>query len=102
VTTGRTSARSPKAHFDAAHYFIARGYPSTDSYGEALAELEKVDSTDNVPAIGLRGYIYAAQGRTHDALLVVDQLEQPSRSGYADPMFIANIYARLLRRTGIP
>jgi TolB-like protein/DNA-binding winged helix-turn-helix (wHTH) protein/Tfp pilus assembly protein PilF len=85
-------------HFEAAHYFIARGYAWTDSYREALAELEKIESTDNVPAIGLRGYIYAAQGRTQDALLVVNQLEQLSKRGYVDPMFIANIYAGLGNR----
>ncbi|HXA63883.1 MAG TPA: winged helix-turn-helix domain-containing protein [Bryobacteraceae bacterium] len=83
-------------HFDAAHYFIARGYAWTDSYREALAELEKIESPDNVPAIGLRGYIYAAQGRTQqDALLVVNQLKQLSKRSYVDPMFIANIYAGL-------
>lgn len=85
-------------HFDAAHYFIARGCAWTDSYREALAELEKIESPDNVPAIGLRGYIYAAQGRTQDALLVVNQLEQLSKRSYVDPMFIANIYAGLGNR----
>ncbi len=85
-------------HFDAAHYFIARGYAWTDSNMEALAELEKIESPDNIPAIGLRGYIYAAQGRTQDALLVVNQLERLSKRSYVDPMFIANIYAGLGNR----
>jgi TolB-like protein/DNA-binding winged helix-turn-helix (wHTH) protein/Tfp pilus assembly protein PilF len=82
-------------HFLQAHYYLSQAYGWRGSYPEALAELDKIGSPDDVPVMGQRGYVYAAQGRARDALLVVNQLERLSKRGYVDPVFIANIYAGL-------
>jgi len=81
--------------FVQAHYYLAELDSFSNSYPEALAELEKIKSTDAIPAAGLRGYVYARQGKRRDALQVVDELQKISKPAYVDPVLIANIYAGL-------
>jgi TolB-like protein/DNA-binding winged helix-turn-helix (wHTH) protein/Tfp pilus assembly protein PilF len=81
--------------FVQAHYYLAEVDSMTNSYPEALAELEKIKSTDAVPANGLRGYVYAMQGRRREALQIVDGLQRIAKPLYVDPVLIANIYAGL-------
>jgi len=77
------------------HYFLAQAYAWKGACPEALAEIEKMRPSDSVPAVGLRAYVYALQGRRREALTVADQLETLARKSYVDPIFIANIYSSL-------
>jgi len=77
------------------HYYLTQAYVWEKSYPEALTEVEKMRPSDGAPALGLRGYVYALQGRRSDALLMVDHLRKMSETSYVDPTFIANIYTGL-------
>ena len=81
--------------FVQAHYYLTQVYVWKKSYLEALAEVEQIRPSDSAPAVGLRGYVYALQGRKSDALLVADRLRKMSETSYVDPTFIANIYSSL-------
>jgi tetratricopeptide (TPR) repeat protein len=81
--------------FVQAHYYLALLDSFSNSYPEALAELEKIRSTDTIPATGLRGYVYARQGKRRDALQIVDDLQKISKPAYVDPVLIADIYTGL-------
>ena len=81
--------------FVQAHYYLAELNAVANSYPEALAELEKIKWTNEVPATGMRGYVYALQGRRREALAIVDELQRIGKSAYVDPVLIANIYTGL-------
>jgi TolB-like protein/DNA-binding winged helix-turn-helix (wHTH) protein len=82
--------------FIQAHYYLSRTYVLQGSYADAIAETEKIKPPDVMPfAVGQRGYVYALQGKRHEALEVVKQLQQAATTRHIDPQYIADIYIAL-------
>jgi len=82
--------------FVQAHHYLAQAYEQMGRYPEAIAEVEKIKSWEDLTfAVGQLGHIYALQGRRPAALEIADKLRQRSAQRYADPFYLIKIYAVL-------
>ena len=82
--------------FVQAHHYLAQAYEHMGRYPEAVAEVEKIKSWDDLTfAVGQLGHIYALQGRRQEALEIADKLRRRSAQQYTDPFYLIKIYAAL-------
>jgi len=65
---------------------------------EAIANIDKANELSGGKIIRIKatqGYAYAVAGRRDDALRIIDQLKQDSKTKYVSPFFFAGIYSGL-------
>jgi serine/threonine-protein kinase len=86
------------AHPDyvAVHFYLALAYNDLKQYDAALHELALVDPQHTFPdAQGIRGAVFAQQGRFDEAGEVLKKLEHLSEVRYVSPFLRAGIYLAL-------
>jgi TolB-like protein/DNA-binding winged helix-turn-helix (wHTH) protein/Tfp pilus assembly protein PilF len=82
--------------FVQAHHYLAQAYEQMGQYPEAIGEVKKIKSWQDLTfAVGQLGHIYALQGRRKEALEIADKLRQRSKQQYTDPVYLPKIYAVL-------
>src|SRR5262249_53393284 len=75
---------------------LASAYMGLGRYPEAVAELEKLRTSDDFRLLnGTLGYAYAMSGRRDDALRMLAELEELSKRGYVPATLRALIYIGL-------
>ena len=80
-----------------AHYFLGTGFEGLGRPAEAIPEYQKaikISDGDQDAAAAL-AHAYAAAGRKNEAVKILRELEQKSRTEYVSPYMIATIYAGL-------
>ena len=80
-----------------AHHFIGIALYKQQKYAEAINELETTCSLrgEGMEGVASLGHVYAAAGRTDDALRILEELKRKSASAYVSPADMAVIYAGL-------
>jgi TolB-like protein/DNA-binding winged helix-turn-helix (wHTH) protein/Tfp pilus assembly protein PilF len=82
--------------FVQAQYYLAETYEQMGLYPEAISELKKIKSWEDLPfTLEELGYIYARQGKRQEALQMIAELQQRSTHHYIDPASVARIYIAL-------
>jgi len=82
--------------FVEAHRSLSEAYKRMGSYPEAIAEVEKIKSWENLTfALGELGHIYALQGNRRAAQEMANKLERRSAQQYTDPYYLSKIYIAL-------
>ena len=80
-----------------AHYFLGTGFEGLGRPAEAIPEYQKaikISDGDQDAAAAL-AHAYAVAGRKNEAVKILRDLEQKSRTEYVSPYMIATIYAGL-------
>lgn len=83
--------------FHAAYITLGGAYIKQTRYAEAIATFSKASMFSKghaVPTAAL-GYAYAASGRSEDALMVLELLQEQSKEKYVSPYWNAVIYTAL-------
>jgi TolB-like protein/DNA-binding winged helix-turn-helix (wHTH) protein/Tfp pilus assembly protein PilF len=82
--------------FVQAQYYLAETYEQMGLYPEAISELKKIKSWEDLPlTLEELGYIYARQGKRHEALQMIAELQRRSTHHYTDSASAARIYIAL-------
>jgi len=82
--------------FVLAHQYLAQAYEQMGRYPDAVAEIKKIKSWEDLPEEqGLLGHVYAMQGKRKEALEIADWLLTHSAQRYVDPKYLARVYAVL-------
>jgi tetratricopeptide (TPR) repeat protein len=85
------------SNFHLAHYYLGMVYALKSMFDEALVEIQKAKALS--PSAfwlnGILAYSYAMSGRRKDAMKIVDELLERSRSEYVSPFIIAEAYVGL-------
>lgn len=77
----------------------ALAYEQKGMHEEAIAEAQKALSImPGKSGEAIIGYIYARQGRTAEALKVIERFKQSAKLSYVDPIYIGGIYSGLQDR----
>lgn len=79
-----------------AHTRLGLAYADEGRYDQAVEELQRAVASDRAPAsLGRLAEVYARQGKSAQALEIVDQLKAMAGSRYVSPTLVALVYARL-------
>ena len=82
--------------FVQAQYYLAETYEQMGLYPEAISELKKIKSWEDLPlTLEELGYIYARQGKRQEALQMIAELQRRSTHHYTDSASAARIYIAL-------
>jgi tetratricopeptide (TPR) repeat protein len=82
--------------FVQAHYELSLIYENRGRYPEAIAELKKINSWDNLANVEAQlGLVYAREGKRLEALEIVEKLRTRTTRQYVEPAYFVRIYAVL-------
>jgi TolB-like protein/Tfp pilus assembly protein PilF len=84
--------------FYPARMSLSQSFGELGRFGEAIAEAEAARATEDLPVVlSMLGCAYAIAGREGDALRIIDELQERSKTGYVSSYEFATIYADMGR-----
>ncbi len=79
-----------------AHLGLGSAYERKGMYEEAVSEFQKViNLASNKSGEAGLGYTYAVMGKREDALKIIEQYKEASKTSYVPALYIAVIYSGL-------